>query len=47
MGRRTDLLVVRSERRLSKDYERLCETSEALVSVTMSRIMVRRLPVGP
>jgi putative transposase len=30
-------------RRLSKDYERLCETGEALVYAAMSRIMVRRL----
>ena len=30
-------------RRLSKDYERLCETSEALIYATMSRLMVRRL----
>ena len=30
-------------RRLSKDYERLCTTSEALVYATMSRLMVRRL----
>lgn len=30
-------------RRLSKDYERLCETSEALMYACMSRIMVRRL----
>jgi putative transposase len=30
-------------RRLSKDYERLCETSEALVYATMIRLMVRRL----
>lgn len=30
-------------RRLSKDYERLCETSEALIYAAMSRIMVRRL----
>jgi putative transposase len=30
-------------RRLSKDYERLCETSEAMVYVAMSRLMVRRL----
>jgi putative transposase len=30
-------------RRLSKDYERLCDTSEALVYATMSRLMVRRL----
>lgn len=31
------------ERRLSKDYERLPETSEAWVYVTMIRLMVRRL----
>lgn len=30
-------------RRLSKDYERLCSTSEALVYATMTRLMVRRL----
>lgn len=30
-------------RRLSKDYERLPETSEALIYITMSRIMLRRL----
>jgi putative transposase len=30
-------------RRLSKDYERLCETSEALIFIAMTRIMVRRL----
>ena len=30
-------------RRLSKDYERLPETGEALVYVAMSRLMVRRL----
>ena len=30
-------------RRLSKDYERLCETSEALIYATMARLMVRRL----
>ena len=33
-------------RRLSKDYERLCETSEALVYLTMSRIMLKRLARG-
>jgi putative transposase len=31
------------QRRLSKDYERLCATSEALISITMIRLMVRRL----
>ena len=30
-------------RRLAKEYERLCETSEALIYATMSRIMPRRL----
>jgi putative transposase len=30
-------------RRLSKDYERLTETSESLIYATMSRLMVRRL----
>lgn len=30
-------------RRLSKDYERLPETGEALIHATMSRLMVRRL----
>jgi putative transposase len=30
-------------RRLSKDYERLCETSEALIHLTMTRLMVHRL----
>lgn len=30
-------------RRLSKDYERLCATSEALIYVAMIRLMLRRL----
>jgi putative transposase len=30
-------------RRMSKDYERLCSTSESLVNAAMSRLMVRRL----
>ncbi len=30
-------------RRISKDYERLCETSEAFILVAMIRLMVRRL----
>jgi transposase len=30
-------------RRLAKDYERLCETGEALVYAAMTRIMARRL----
>lgn len=29
--------------RLSKDYERLCATSEALIYASMSRLMMRRL----
>lgn len=28
---------------LSKDYERLCATTEALISTAMSRLMLRRL----
>ena len=34
-------------RRLSKDYERRCETSEALIFTTMCRLMVRRLARAP
>ena len=30
-------------RRMSKDYERLAETSEAFIYVAMSRLMARRL----
>ncbi len=30
-------------RRLSKDYERLCETSETMIYAAMSRLMARRL----
>jgi putative transposase len=30
-------------RRMSKDYERLTETTEALIYVAMSRLMVKRL----
>jgi putative transposase len=30
-------------RRMAKDYERLCATGEAFVYVAMSRLMVRRL----
>jgi putative transposase len=33
-------------RRLSKDYERLPETSEALIYVAMTRLMLRRLAPG-
>ena len=34
-------------RRLSKDYERRCETSEALIYIAMIRLMVRRLAQSP
>ena len=34
-------------RRLAKDYERLPETSEALVLATMTRLMLRRLALQP
>jgi transposase len=30
-------------RRMAKDYERLCATGEALIHVAMTRLMVRRL----
>jgi transposase len=30
-------------RRMSKDYERLCATGEAFIYVAMTRLMVRRL----
>ena len=31
---------------MSKDYERLCATSEAFVYAAMSRLMVRRLALA-
>ena len=34
-------------RRLSKDYERLPETSEAMIYGAMSRLMLRRLTAAP
>jgi transposase len=36
-------LALGQNRRMSKDYERLPESSEAFVYVAMSRLMVRRL----
>jgi putative transposase len=30
-------------RRLSKEYEKLCETSEAMIYASMTRRMLRRL----
>jgi putative transposase len=41
-GERTFAWLSQS-RRLSKDYERLCETGEALIHVAMNRLMARRL----
>ena len=35
--------VVSHNRRMSKDYERLCATSEAFIYAAMARSMVRRL----
>ncbi len=35
--------VILQTRRLSKDYERLPATGEALIYIPMSRIMLRRL----
>jgi len=29
-------------RRMSRDYERLCETSEVIIHAVMSRLMLRR-----
>ena len=43
LGRRAHLLVAFPEPRMSKDYERLCATSEAFVYAAMARLMVRRL----
>ena len=42
VGERTFAWLGQS-RRLSKDYERLCETGEAWIYVAMSRLMARRL----
>ncbi len=36
-------LWIGQNRRMSKDYERLTETSEAFIYVAMSRLMVKRL----
>ena len=40
---RTFFSWLSQNRRLSKDYERLCATGEAFVYVAMARLMVRRL----
>jgi putative transposase len=34
-------------RRLSKDYERLVQTSESFIEVAMIRLILRRLAKGP
>ena len=34
---------ISQNRRMAKDYERLCATSEAFIYVAMTRLMVRRL----
>ena len=36
-------LALSQSRRMSKDYERLCESSQAMISAVMSRLMLRRL----
>ena len=44
MGGGKNLFLDRPQnRRMSKDYERLTETSEAFIYVAMSRLMVKRL----
>ena len=37
------LACIGHNRRMAKDYERLCATGEAFVYVAMTRLMVRRL----
>jgi transposase len=34
---------LRVNRRLSREYERLCTTTETFISLTMIRLMLRRL----
>jgi putative transposase len=47
MGGGADLLMVLGRnRRMSKDYERLCASAEAFVYAAMIRLMVRRLARG-
>ena len=35
--------LLSQNRRMSKDYERLCATSEAFIYAAMTRLMVRQL----
>src|SRR5215210_2732777 len=47
MGGGADLLSwIGQNRRMSKDYERLCASAEAFVYVAMIRLMARRLARG-
>ncbi len=43
---RTFAWISRNRRRMSRDYEFLAETTEALVYVCMIRLMVKRLAKG-
>jgi transposase len=43
VGGGADIFWIEQNKRMSKDYERLPETSEAFVYVAMSRLMARRL----
>jgi hypothetical protein len=43
LNRGKDVRLARQSRRLSKDYERKVQTSEALIEVAMIRLMLRRL----
>ena len=38
--------LISHNRRMAKDYERLCATGEAFIYVAMTRLMVRRLARG-
>jgi hypothetical protein len=38
-----DVLVDKPESQMSKDYERLLETSEAFIYLALTRLMARRL----
>ena len=43
VAERTFAWISHHNRRMAKDYERLCSTGEALVHAAMTRLMVRRL----
>jgi hypothetical protein len=42
-GRARSFAWISQNRRMSKDYERLCASSKAFIYVAMTRLMVRRL----